>query len=100
MLVRQRVMNWEVGLEMVFRVFPALQELRLLHWSSFGLVGETRKVGLPNIRRFYLGSLEYESWYRNGVKEGSQAVDELALSRHASGGALGNSWPGPLCAPS
>jgi hypothetical protein len=79
MLVQQRVMNWKVGLEMVFRLFPALQELRLLHWGSFGLVGETRKVGLPNIQRFYLGSSEYESWYWNDVKEGSHAVDELAL---------------------
>jgi hypothetical protein len=31
MLVQQRVMNWEAGLEMVLRLFPALQELRLLH---------------------------------------------------------------------
>jgi hypothetical protein len=79
MFVRQRVMNWEVGLEMVFRLFPALQELRLLHWGSFGLVGETRKVGLPNIWQSYLGSSEYESWYRNSVKEGSKAVDKLAF---------------------
>jgi hypothetical protein len=80
MFVRQRVINWEVGLEMVFRIFPNLQELRLLYWGSFDLVGETRKVGLPNIRQFYLGSSEYESWYRIGVKEGSQAIDELVVA--------------------